>query len=113
MKTILNGVITEIYPSEIYGSFEKRVFHLQQSDVEKYPQTWALECQQGDCNMLDKFKTGQVVSCHIEIRGKAWAKNGRAGVINTLKCTKIDRVGQAAPAKDAAAPPVNNDDLPF
>ena len=89
--TTLKGIITDIFPAEVYGNFEKRAFWVQQTE-EKYPEHWELELQQGDCPMLDKFKVGDRVECFVQIRGRKWSKNGKDGIRNTLKCTEINRI---------------------
>jgi hypothetical protein len=126
----LRGTIVNIQDSEIVGTnFEKRVFWLQERDVE-YPSTWNLEMQQGDCNKLDAYQRGDHVECQVSIRGRAGQKRDGSGpyCINTLKCWKIALAGQAqqpaysAPASAAAKvtpPPAQSDfsnepdDLPF
>jgi hypothetical protein len=86
---VLTGVITDIFPAEIYGGFEKRVVWVKQTD--RYPEHWALEMWQGDGNVLDKFKIGQEVICVVDIKGRQNNKSGKSFVINTLRCTKIDK----------------------
>lgn len=109
----LKGTIKTIFPAEVYGSFEKRVFWLQELDAQ-YPNTWALEMHQGECNNLDKYQPGDKVECHVDIKGRRWEKNGKEGVINTLKVWRINKIKEDAPAKEEvfqAPDPV--DDLPF
>lgn len=95
MSTLI-GIITDIFPAEVRGNFEKRVFRLKQSDVERYPNHWELECHQGDSNLLDGFKVGDDVTCEIIIQGRAWTKDGRTMIFNTLKCIGIAYFGKAA-----------------
>lgn len=84
----LKGTIVKIFDSEIYGSFEKRIFWLEESG-ERWPSTWAIEMHQGDCKKLDDFLVGDTISCQIKVFGRKWDKDGKSGVINTLKCTSI------------------------
>lgn len=49
---LLDGVILNIFPAEVFVNFEKRVMWLQ-----GYSDTWAVEFQQGDCNRLDCFRS--------------------------------------------------------
>lgn len=110
----ITGQITDIFPSEIYGSFEKRVAWVQ--DQEDNKQIYQIEFWQGDANTLDKFKPGDTVTATCELRGKKWDKNGRQGVIVALRCTWILR-GEIEPQE--ADNPAENDqeetsnDLPF
>lgn len=97
MKTTLSGIITNIFRAEIRGGFESRKFRLKQSDREKYPQHWELECQQNDCNLLDAFRIGDEVNCDVEIRGREWKKTStnEVFIFNTLKCVDISIYGSA------------------
>lgn len=98
----LSGIIETIFPSEIIGtSFEKRVFYLQEHGSQ-YPNTWQLETWNGDCNILDNFKNGDHVVCSVDVRGKAWKKGDRAGVINTLKCWSITKLSNSVSSQQAA-----------
>lgn len=96
MQITIQGVITDIFPSEIFGNFEKRVAWIQETDVQ-YPNCYSVEFHQGDANILDMFVPGDRVTCSVDVRGRKWEKNGKAGCMNTLKCWKIERVGQPKP----------------
>lgn len=89
--------IDNIFPSEIFGaSFETRKFWVTELEG-KYPNSFELQMQQGDCNVLDGFAPGDVVELKVEVKGRAWSKNGKSGVMNTLKCFYIFRKGAAKP----------------
>lgn len=87
----LTGIIRDIFHPETYGNFKKRVFWLTQLNAER-PNTWQLEMQGEDCALLDKYATGQVVECHIEILGKLSPKGDQERVFNTLKCIYIKKL---------------------
>ncbi len=93
----LSGRIKRIFPSEVIGNFEKRILWLEETEGQ-YPNTYNLEFQQGACNKLDNFKPGQTVTCSVDVRGRYWSKNEKEGVMNTLKCWKIEADQQARPA---------------
>lgn len=95
MNILIQGVITDIFPSETFGNFEKRVAWVQETDVQ-YPNHYSVEFHQGDANTLDNFVPGDRVNCSVDVRGRKWEKNGKAGCMNTLKCWKIERVSQQA-----------------
>lgn len=99
MKCTLSGIITDLFAPEIRGNFEKRVFRLKQTDRERYPQHWELEATQGDVNLLDGFKTGDEVTCDVTVMGRAWTKDGRTMIFNTLRCTDIAYFGSASAPK--------------
>jgi hypothetical protein len=134
MQIVIKGKITDIFPAEVYGNLEKRVAWVQETDVQ-YPQHYSLEFLQNDANILDSFVLGDVVECKVDVRGRRYEKNGKAGVINSLKCWNMRRIGDARPApstrqqtggippKNQAPPlaqsggyepiPGGDDDLPF
>ena len=90
----LSGNLKKVFPSVIFGSFEKRFIWLEEVS-EKYPNTFQLELWQADCNMIDNYKEGDYVSCYIDIKGKQFTKrDGDEGVINTLKCWNIEKDGK-------------------
>jgi hypothetical protein len=45
--------------------------------------------------MIEEYKVGDFVTCYIDIKGKYWEKEGREGVINTLKCWNIEKDGKS------------------
>lgn len=94
MNVILTGKVTDIFPSEIFGNFEKRVAWILEMDVQ-YPNHYSIEFHQGDANLLDSIVPGDVVKCSVDVRGRRFEKNGKAGVINTLKCWRIERANQS------------------
>lgn len=107
---VLTGQIHTIFPAEIVSnSFEKRIMWLTETSG-NYPNTWSIEFQQGDCNLLDSYRVGQMVICKIDLRGRHWSKNGREGVMNTLKCWNIASA-EGAP-KPAPAHPTPGQNQP-
>ncbi len=118
-KITLSGVITDIFPAEVYGNFEKRVVWIKET-TDQYPQTYAIEFAQGNCNKLDRFKPGEEVKIWIDIRGRRYEKNGKEGVINSLQGWRIDSIA-ASPTVKATTPHAapapaaqdHGDDLPF
>jgi len=98
MQIIIKGELTDIFPAEIFGNFEKRVAWVLEKDVQ-YPNHYQIEFHQGDANMLDNFLRGDIVECKVDVRGKKFkSKQGKDGIINTLKCWNIIKVGGAKPA---------------
>lgn len=90
----LSGKILRVFDTETFGNFEKRVFWLEDVD-EKYPNTWHLELWQGDTNMIDHYNVGDYITAYVDIRGKYWNKNGKEGVMNSLKCWNIEKEGKS------------------
>lgn len=120
-KIVLKGRIRTIFPSEVFGNFEKRVMWLDET-TDKYPQTYSIEFIQGDANTLDTFKEGQEVECHINLRGRHSTKGEKEYVFNSLQCWRIKKLADApeatAPQETVSTglgyqPVSSSDDLPF
>lgn len=117
-KLALSGKIRTVFPAEVYGNFEKRVVWIDET-VDDYPQTFAVEFTQGNCNLLDGFKEGDNVEININLRGRHWQKGDKEGVFNTLQGWRIKRIGVSDPgseyqqAKEAHPKEFAGDDLPF
>lgn len=90
----LSGKIKKIQETESWNNFEKRCFWLEDI-ADKYPNTWLLELWKTDTAMIDEYKVGDFITCYIDIKGKFWEKEGREGVINTLKCWNIEKDGKS------------------
>lgn len=90
----LIGKIKKIFPTETYGTFDKRVVWIEEQ-TEKYPNTWQLELWKEDCPMADNYKEGDFVTAYIDIKGKFWEKEIKSGVMNTLKCWNFEKEGKS------------------
>ena len=124
MNITIKGTIKNVFPSETFGNFEKRVFWVTE-DEGQYPNTFQLEMQQAGCATLDAYKPGDQVDCSVDVKGRHSEKNGKEYVFNTLKCWKIAKVGavqqpqqtqQSAPAASligGSSDIVEDDQLPF
>lgn len=88
----LTGKLKKIFPLEIKGNFEKRIAWLEETKKE-FANTWQIEFWQGDALMLGHYKEGDIVTCVIDIRGRTWERDGKNGVMNTLKCWNIEKDG--------------------
>jgi len=90
----LSGTIKRIFPTETFNNFEKRFFWLENLE-DKYPNTWHLELWKHDTEMINHYNEGDYVTVYIDIKGKYWNKNGKEGVMNTLKCWNIEKDGES------------------
>ena len=89
----ITGRIKKVFPTEVFGGFEKRTFWLD-DEAEKYPNTHSLELWKADTEMIDSYEVGDQVTCYIDIKGKFWEIADKEGVINSLKCWNIEKDGQ-------------------
>lgn len=110
IQTTIKGTITDVFPVEHIGNFKKRLFWVKEHADASSPQTYQLEAWNNDVDMPAKEKTGDVLNFHIEIRGKIWEKNGRSGLINTLRCIGIFKPANYTPTN---AGNDIDDDVPF
>lgn len=110
INVTITGTITDVFPVEHIGNFKKRIFWIAETVEASTPQVYQVECWNADVDMPAKEKTGQPLKFHIEIRGKKWEKNGKAGIFNTLRCVMISSAGieKATTYSDDY-----NDDPPF
>lgn len=118
-KISLKGVIKRISDTvNVSDKFKKRELWLEEQG--EHAQTYNLEFHQDACRAVDNFSPGDLVECHINLRGRYWSKPGKEGVMNTLQCWKITGQGGASIQKPRPetgqyeAPATNDsDDLPF
>lgn len=90
----LTGTLKAVNPKQTFGNFTKRSFHLAQSKDE-YPNTWEVTLTQNNTALISQFKVGDVITCHCELDGKEWTKDGVTKAFNTVRCWKIELVSNA------------------
>ena len=74
---------------QISDKFAKREFVIETLN-DKYPQTLILQTNQDKCQLLDSQAVGEVVNCHINLRGREWVNpQGEVKYFNTIECWKI------------------------
>jgi hypothetical protein len=90
----ISGTIKKIFPTEkLSGGFEKRLFWLKDND-ELYPNVFQLELWKQDVTMIDGYNEGDELICYIDLKGKHWQRDGREGVMNSLKCWNFEKDGK-------------------
>lgn len=114
----ITGIIKAISPTmQVTDKYKKRDFVLTTEADTKYPQHVSFTASQEKCDLLDKYREGQQVTVHFNLRGREW--NGPQGIkyFNTLEAWRIE--GEAgsnkvvqAPAP-SFAPSTDDSDLPF
>jgi hypothetical protein len=92
-KAILTGTVEQIFPSEIRGSFEKRVIWLRELAGDR-KNVWAIEFQQGDANKVDDFKLkqGERLAITVEVKGFKHTTNGNTYIIHSNKYVDLHRI---------------------
>ena len=127
MNFELVGKLAEIFPTEQKSErFRKREFIIENTtnigdrtitDLIKF------QCTGDKCDMLNKYKAGDQVKVHFNIRGNKWENAGRVAYFTNLDAWRIESAGENNPySQDLpqdqgySAPPPSadfNDDLPF
>jgi len=91
----VSGKIKEMFPSIVRGTFEKRLFWLEEV-VDKYPNTFQLEFWNADCKMPEvmNLKKGDFITAYYDMKGKVFIKtDGEEAVGNSMKCWNIEKEG--------------------
>lgn len=86
----VQGKIKQVNDTEVVSDkFKKRTIWVTTED--QYPQTIELQLTQDKCDLANTLLVGQVVTAHINIRGREWTNpQGETKVFNTIECWKID-----------------------
>ena len=104
MSLELKGKIKLINPTQTFDSgFTKREFVITTS--EQYPQDVKFEVVKDKCDTLDKYKVGQEVTVHLNIRGNEY--NGKYYV--SLQAWKIAAEHSATPQPQQVAEPEDSE----
>ena len=107
----LTGTIKLVNDLQTFDSgFRKREFVL--TTAEQYPQDVKFECVQDRVDLLEKYKAGDSVTVHMNIRGNEF--NGKYYV--NLQAWRIEKVEGVESKSGQAAPATSGDDsdaLPF
>lgn len=114
------GIIKMIGATQkVSDSFQKRDIIV--TTEEQYPQDILIQFVQNQCEILDKYKTGEQVSVSINLRGREWTnpKDGEVRYFNTIQGWKISYTGSHADAIEGSKHeaetwnPNQEDDVPY
>ena len=65
------GTVHKIFPTENKtASFQAREFVIKQDS--QYPQFIKFQLTQDRCDLIDKFKEGDAIKVHFDLRGREW-----------------------------------------
>lgn len=100
MKT--QGLIEMIGETQVVSDkFKKREFVLTTDADTDYPQSVSFQVTQDKCDLLDDYKSGDLIDVEFNLRGRKWVnKEGGVKYFNTLEAWKIKSLN-------------DNKDLPF
>ena len=98
---------------QISDSFKKREF-VAVDNSSQYPQTVLFQSVQDRCDLLDNFKSGDMVEISFNLRGREWTNpEGVVKVFNTLDAWKIVSLDATDTNEGNTTEEENGDDLPF
>jgi hypothetical protein len=112
----ITGTIKEISEEQVISEkFKKRDFVITDNSSQ-YPQHISFQVAQDRCALLDKYKVGDEIKVHFNLRGREWTSpKGELRHFNTLEAWRFE-AGEAAPEAQtevAPRPSDDSDDLPF
>jgi hypothetical protein len=114
----LKGELKVIAPTQqVSDSFKKREFVVVDASGQ-YAQTIQFQAAQDRCELLDKFKVGDIVEVTFFLRGREWTTpiDGQVLFFNSLDAWKIEKTGGSGSVSASNAETFvaeGDDDLPF
>lgn len=76
---------------QVSEKFKKREFVITTEG--EYPQHISLQLVQDKTSLLDAYKVGDLLLCHINLRGKMYEKDGKTKYFNSIEAWKIEKLG--------------------
>lgn len=73
--------------------FKKREFVLELTEEingNSYTNFAKLQLTQAKCDILDRYKLGETLECHYNIKGTKFEKDGKTSYFTNLDCWKIE-----------------------
>lgn len=91
----LTGTVKKVHETETKGNFTFRKLWITTDGNTPYPQTIELQCNKPE--LLNSLQPGQEVTCHINLRGREWEKDGKVTVFHTLQVWKVEAAQATQP----------------
>lgn len=117
--TIEGKLIEKSETQEITDSFKKREFVVEYAENPQYPEFLKFELIQANCEQLDEFHEGDMMTISFNLKGRKWTDpKGMVKYFNSLQAWRLEKLSEAQPP-----PPPDNEwmkedfsgdeDLPF
>jgi hypothetical protein len=111
----------------VSDKFAKREFVIEiaeENNGTTYTNFAKFQCVQNKCDILDRFKVGDMVTVSFNIKGNRWERDGKVNYISNLDAWRVELANnqQGQQGQQQAAPQPNNygasggqeiDELPF
>jgi len=87
---ILGILKTKGVEQKLSAKFSKLEFVITDNNP-KYPQHISFQLTNDRCDLLDKYKVGDQINVHFNLRGREWTSpSGETKYFNTLEAWKIE-----------------------
>ncbi len=104
MSLTLTGRIKTIMPETVISEkFKKREFVLT-DESSQYPQHLLFQMVNDKSTFLNKFKEGDVITVHFNLRGREWTSPANeVKYFNTLEAWRLEASATITPTNETAA----------
>ena len=122
MKYEFVGTVTEVLPTQSYGSkgFQKREFRVKEKSESQWTNIVPFVLMKDKCSLADSLSEGAEVKVHFSLAGRIWSKDDSSPTrcFCENQCFKIDILQKGKPSVPEAPEPTDDgfgsdDDIPF
>lgn len=109
MNIEITGILESVKETEINEhqgtTYYKRKFIITETN-EQFPQSYLLEVSSNLCDGLDNFRTGDLLTCKVNIKGRIYFDKvtGEKKCFNTLSCWNLWAAGSQTQQKQSPTP---------
>lgn len=96
---------------QVSDKFKKREFVMELSEEINgniYTNYAKMQLVQNKCDILDRFKEGDLIKVSFNLKGNRWERDGKVNYITNLDAWRIENASVAANTAPASAPVYNN-----
>jgi hypothetical protein len=110
---VTGKLLVKYETQQVSEKFKKREFVLELAEEingNTYTNFAKMQLVQNKCEIIDRFKEGDVVKVSFNIKGNKWERDGKVNYITNLDAWRVESA-TAAPANNnnqGAAPAYNN-----
>ncbi len=121
MANSIEGIYLGAGATKMVGkdsNYAVRNFWVDVTKNDAYPSPVEFQLTQDNCVKVETLKPKARVEVYFNLEGRKWEKDGKSGVMNTVKAYRIDVIEKRSSVQNASAGgvPISNggdDDLPF
>ncbi len=111
---VTGKLLAKFDTQQVSEKFKKREFVIELSEEINgniYTNFAKMQLVQNKCDIIDRFKEGDIVKVAFNIKGNKWEKDGKVNYITNLDAWRVEHAGAASgnmQSSPAAAPAYNN-----